>query len=145
MLRRLHLLIGLLGVLFFLITGQLMRHHAPPVPSLPPDLRMMYISRHIYLLAAALLNLVLGLYLTLRPTGWRRALQQFGSLLFLLSPILSSLAFFAEPALGLAGRSWRSYFALLGLFGGALAHLLGAYPQRAERTSGQANGQIKNS
>ena len=48
--RRVHLIFGLLGVVTFLITGQLMKHHNPPVRMLTPEVRMMYVSRHIYLL-----------------------------------------------------------------------------------------------
>ena len=46
----------------FLLTGQAMKHHNPPVHSLAPEVRMMYVSRHIYLLGAALLNVALGIY-----------------------------------------------------------------------------------
>ncbi len=82
--RRIHLAIGLLGVIAFLITGQVMKHHSPKMQVLPTDVRLMYVSRHIYLLGAALVNLVLGLYLQTQPPGWRRVLQQSGSLLILL-------------------------------------------------------------
>ena len=48
--RRVHLILGLLGVVTFLITGQFMKHHNPPVRMLAPEVRMMYVSRHIYVL-----------------------------------------------------------------------------------------------
>jgi hypothetical protein len=51
-------------------------------------------------------------------------MQQIGSLLILLSPLLLALAFLTEPELGLAGRSWRSYFGMIGLFIGVMAHLV---------------------
>ena len=60
---RVRLTVGLLGVIAFLITGQVMGHHIPKMQLLTPDVRMMYVSRHIYLLGAALVNLTLGLYL----------------------------------------------------------------------------------
>src|SRR5712692_2113239 len=120
--RRVHLIVGLLGVVTFLITGQLMKHHSPPGRALAPDVHMMYVSRHIYLLGAALVNLVLGLYLQVNPLGWRRVLQQIGCLLILLSAISLLLAFVAEPALGIAGRSWRSSFGLISLFAGVMTH-----------------------
>jgi hypothetical protein len=34
------------------------------------------------------------------------------------------MAFLSEPVLGIAGRSWRSYFGLLGLFAGVMAHIV---------------------
>ena len=79
---------------------------------LTPDVRMMYVSRHIYLLEAALVNLTLGRYLQLQSPGWRRLLQQIGSPLILFSAVSLLLAFIAEPTLGIAGRSWRSSFGL---------------------------------
>ncbi len=59
--RHIHLIVGLLSVAAFLLTGQVMGHHVPNMQSLPPEVRMMYVSRHIYLLGAALVNLALGL------------------------------------------------------------------------------------
>lgn len=122
--RRIHLIIGLLGVIAFLLTGQVMKHHHPRMDELSPDVRMMYVSRHIYLLEASLVNVVLGLYIRLHRHGWRRVLQQVGSVVILLSPLLSLVAFVAEPALGLAGRGWRSYFGLIGLFAGVMTHIV---------------------
>jgi len=119
-----HLIIGLLGVIAFLLTGQLMRHHHPRMEELSAEVRMMYVSRHIYLLGASLVNVVLGLYLQVHPQGWRRVLQQIGSVVILLSPLSLLIAFFAEPAFGLAGRSWRSYFGLIGLFTGVMTHIV---------------------
>ena len=62
--RRIHFIIGALGVLAFLLTGQAMKHHVPNIHTLSAEVQMMYLSRHIYLLGAALVNLVLGLYLS---------------------------------------------------------------------------------
>jgi hypothetical protein len=125
--RRIHLIVGLVGVLTFLLTGQAMSHHHPAMTALPPDIRMMYVSRHLYLLGAALVNLALGLYLQLRSAGWRRFLQHLGSLLIVLSPILLLLAFLAEPERGLVGRGWRSQFGLFTLFGGVLFHWIATF------------------
>lgn len=122
--RRIHLIFGVLGVVAFLLTGQLMKHHTPPMQLLTLEVRMMYVSRHIYLLGAALVNLVLGIYLREQPSGWRRILQWAGSLLILLSVVSLLMAFISEPSLGMAGRSFRSYFGLIGLFAGVMTHLV---------------------
>ena len=122
--RRAHLLVGLLGVVAFVITGQVMAHHVPNMDALPGDVRMMFISRHIYLLGAALVNLVMGLYLKVYAPSWRWTLQQVGSLLILLSAASLLAAFIVEPALGMAGRGWRTYFGLIALFAGVMAHLV---------------------
>ena len=118
--RRVHLIVGILGVIAFVLTGQVMKHHHPPVKQLAPEVRMMYVSRHIYLLGASLVNVTLGLYLHVRPEAWRRILQWTGSLLILFAPIVLTLAFVAEPAMGLAGRGRRSYYGMIGLFFGVM-------------------------
>lgn len=128
--RRAHFTVGLLGVIAFVTTGQVMGHHHPRMQSLTADVRMMYVSRHIYLLGAALVNLVLGLYLNLHAPGWRRVMQQIGSLLILLSAASLLLAFMAEPALGMAGRSWRSYFGLIALFAGVMTHTVASIARK---------------
>ena len=74
MLRRVHLIIGIAAIVAFLLSGQQLGHHHPTMEQLPPELRMMYVSRHIYLLAGALVNTVLGLYLQLQTPRWRRVL-----------------------------------------------------------------------
>jgi hypothetical protein len=123
-LRRAHLIVGVFGVIAFVITGQVMARHIPDVHSLSAEVQMMYVSRHIYLLGAALVNLVLGLYLELKPPGWRRILQEIGSLLMILSAVALLMAFITEPALGMAGRSWRSFSGLIALFAGVMTHLV---------------------
>ena len=120
--RRLHLLIGIVGVIAFVLTGQVMKHHDPPMVSLSHEVRLMFVSRHIYLMGAAVVNLVLGLYLRIQPSGWRRALQHIGSILILLSAVLLLVAFFKEPSLGALGRSWLSLVGPVALFFGVMLH-----------------------
>lgn len=86
--RRLHFGVGALGVVAFLLTGQYMDRwlgHLAGMADLP---RMLYRSAHIYLLFAALLNLLLGLYAEDHPRGWRRGLARFGSGLILIAPVM---------------------------------------------------------
>jgi hypothetical protein len=61
------------------------------------------------------------------PPGWRRILQQTGSLLILFSAVSLLLAFFAEPEFGFAGRGWRSHSGMIGLFAGVMAHLVASF------------------
>src|SRR5215469_13028826 len=103
MLRRVHLVVGIAAVVAFLLSGQLLGHHHHTMEQLPGEVRMMYVSRHIYLLAGALVNAVVGLYLHLLPSGWRRLLQVIGSIFILISVLLLSMAFLTEPPHGMAG------------------------------------------
>jgi hypothetical protein len=130
LIRRAHLIVVVLGVIAFVITGQVMARHVPDVHTLSAEVRLMYVSRHIYLLGAALVNLVLGLYLQLNPRGWRRMLQQIGSVLIFLSVVSLLMAFTAEPSLGIAGRSWRSFFGVIALFAGVVAHFAGTITRK---------------
>jgi len=133
--RRIHLLIGLATTIAFVLTGQVMSHHHPKVAQLPAEFRLMYVSRHIYLLGAALVNTAFGLYLRMQPAGWRRFLQQAGSLLILTSQLILLLAFFAEPEFGISGRGWRSYFGMITLFIGVMMHVVASVGSRGIDTT----------
>src|SRR5829696_8592786 len=95
--RRLHLWIGLTGMVAFILTGQYMDRwlgHLAGVADLP---RMLYRSAHIYLLLGSLLNLVLGLYQVEAGDGWRRWVGRGGSILLAIAPVLFLTAFAREP------------------------------------------------
>jgi hypothetical protein len=120
--RRLHLVIGICAVVAFLITGQFMRHHSPPMATMSDSARLMYRSRHIYILAAGLLNLVLGVHFQRHREGWRRTVQAAGSILLLASPALLILAFTVEPGRGFHEETPWSHAGLYALFAGSMAH-----------------------
>ena len=95
--RRLHLWIGRVGLVAFILTGQYMDRwlgHLAGVADLP---RMLYRSAHIYLLLGSLLNMVLGLYQVEAEDGWRRWLSRAGSMLIAIAPVLFLIAFTREP------------------------------------------------
>ena len=96
--RRFHFYFGIAVVIVFLLTGQYMEYvHNRTLPDGP---RLLYRSRHIYLLFSGLINLSIGTYLTYRPAGWRRAIQVIGSILLTIGPGLLLIGFFREPARG---------------------------------------------
>ena len=102
---------------------------------LPDGMRMLYRSRHIYLLLAGLLNLVIGIYFNQWRPGWRRKLQIVGSLLVVLAPCLLLAGFFYEPNKG----PEQTILAPLGIFAvalGTLCHLISSL----RPTQGSANG-----
>jgi len=130
-LARSHLLVGAVTLVAFLISGAYMRGHDPPLAVLEPGPHLMFTSRHIYILAAALMNLVLGAYL--RPTATRaaRAVQWAGSLLLLLAAGLLLAAFVVEPVAG-RYRTPVSAYGLYSLFAGSLLHVGAALRTRAK-------------
>ncbi len=124
--RRLHLAVAIITVIGFLITGQFMRHHTPPMAALTAAGRLMYRSRHIYILSAGLVNLMLGVYFQPRAKGWRRGVQTAGSALLMAAPVLLMLAFKIETGQGFYEAGWWSHAGLYALFGGSMLHLIGA-------------------
>jgi hypothetical protein len=95
--KRLHLVVGVATILAFLLTGQYMDYLHVRTGVLGETARVMFRSRHIYLLLAGLVNLGLGSYYSQRGRGWRRGLQLLGSWLVALAPALMLAAFFTEP------------------------------------------------
>ena len=91
-----HLIIGIVVFIVFVITGRLMGADFPDKDAIPPDLRLLMRSRHIYILFSALIHLALGLYVQIRPQTWRRILQYSGSIVLIASSSLLIWAFFAE-------------------------------------------------
>ena len=130
--RKLHFGVGVTGVVIFLATGQVMERHTPPPGALGESARLLYRSRHIYILGSALVNLMVGLNSLPHSTPWRVRAQAFGSVLLMASPAALTTAFFQETQAGFQREMWWSSAGLYLLFGGALSHLLtGGSPKPA--------------
>ncbi|TAH36947.1 MAG: hypothetical protein EYC70_08160 [Planctomycetota bacterium] len=127
---RWHLLVGGTTLVIFLATGAYMRLREPAVSTLEPGMRLMFISRHIYILAAALLHLVLGTYVRPAATRRARAIQAVGSLLLVVASALLIAAFVVEPVAG-RSRTLVSSCGLYALFAGTLLHASTALRRRS--------------
>lgn len=134
------MLAGVVATLAFLTTGQLMRHHTPPLIGLTADARLMFRSRHIYILASALVNLMLGLYLQ-PQTAWRGLARNVGSVFVLISPLFLLAAFATEPARGFRQEMWLSSAGLYVLFAGSMLHLASAGGQTAAESKALTQSQ----
>lgn len=133
-LRMSHLAVGVIAVVAFLITGQVMGRHEPPVGDMEWAERLLFRSRHIYLLGAGLVNLALGVNYRLPDGAARRGAAIAGSLLALASALLLFFAFFAEP---MAGR-WPGALSMLGLqamFAGVLLYAAASLLRRRKGTA----------
>jgi hypothetical protein len=135
--RGFHLVAGTIAVIAFLITGQFMRHHQPPMETLDDSVRLMFRSRHIYILAAGLVNLILGLYLQPQASIWRRTVQLAGSVLLLGSLVPLILAFVLEPQRGFQPHMRWSAAGLYALFGGSMAHFVSAIGNPRKERAGK--------
>lgn len=122
LMRRLHLVVGLLTVIAFLASGAYMMFVAH-LDSLAPGPHLMYISRHIYILGPALVHLVLSVYV--RPVSRPRVprLQWAGTTFLVVSSILLVLAFVVEPMAG-RGRTVVSALGIFTLWAGSILHVI---------------------
>jgi len=122
-----HVVFGLLVVVTFVLTGQYMDRLHEHLRGMADGQRMLYRSRHIYILLAGLLNLGLGTYLQLRPARWQRVLQLLGSVLIVAATCMLVAAFFREPPLADLQHTPLSYYGLHAILAGTLLHLLSGF------------------
>jgi len=134
--KRFHLIFGLLALLAFLLTGKYMDYYLGHLHGMPDGPRMLYRTRHIFILLAALLNLGIGTYFRPRALGERRIMQLVGSVFIVLATLLFVVGFFHEPKLtGL--YTPLSHWGMYAILAGTFLHLLSGLGPRgaiSERT-----------
>jgi hypothetical protein len=106
-----------------------MRLLETPVRALEPGMHVMFTSRHIYILAAALVNLVLGAHVRRAQAPGARLAQWVGSLLLVVAAGMLMVAFVVEPMAG-RYRTPVSSYGLYSLFAGSLLHVTAALWKR---------------
>ncbi|MCI0596750.1 MAG: hypothetical protein L0Z48_09470 [candidate division Zixibacteria bacterium] len=134
-LKFVHLIVGGLTVITFLLTGLYMRKNFPEIYSDNQAMRMMFRGSHIYILLVGLLNIGLGSYLTLSSENWKKVLQHIGSILVLAATGMFIYAFFHEPFLSGIHRP-VTFKAVIMLLLGMVAHLTGSIKGSDERLAG---------
>lgn len=90
--------------------------------------RMMFRSRHIFILLAGLINLGVGVYFVYWRERWRKRLQMTGSILLIIAPLMLTVAFFYEPTLKGLQRP-LTLPALVALIVGVFFHLFSGVRQ----------------
>jgi len=121
--RWIHLAVGILGIAAFLATGLYMDRWHGHLRGYDDTVRMLYRSTHIYLLMAAVINVMAGLYLRPADSRVRQVLQAIGSVALLAGPPLFLAGFCTEPYLADLARPWSRIAIYLAL-AGAVFHLL---------------------
>ena len=121
-LKHLHLIFGILTVVFFLWTGQYLKQGFPELYGDDAFVRSQYRANHIYILLAGLIHIALSLNLSLDSIRWKRGLQQLGSALIFLATFLLGFAFFEESAAPTDERAITQKCMFL-LLGGTLVHV----------------------
>jgi len=134
--KRFHIIFGLIVVVVFLLTGQYMDRYHQHLMYMADGPRMLYRTRHIFILMSGLLHLGIGSYFKYRLQTWRRVLQILGSLLITIAPVLFTVAFFREPNM----QHLETPLSLVGMIliaVGALLHLVSGIKEDRSRSSGQ--------
>ena len=95
-LRKIHLSVGWLCVLAFVLTGQYMNRVIHPLMEASDRYRFSIRGNHVYVLLLGLLHLCLGAYLQTSVEPGRQRWQQWGSAALCLAVVLVLAAFFWE-------------------------------------------------
>jgi hypothetical protein len=101
-------------------------NHMVGVPEAP---RLLYRTRHIFILFSGLLNLVIGVYFTYRKENWRRTIQLVGSLFIFAASFLFVIGFFYEPNLSNL-RTPLSHDGAYLIAAGAVLHVISGVKSR---------------
>jgi len=132
--KKVHLIFGLFVVLAFLLTGLYMDKYYNHMVGVADAPRLLYRTRHIFILLAGLLNLAIGAYFTYRIQPWRRIMQVLGSLLMFVASFLYLLAFFYEPKLSNL-HTPLSHWGTYTIAAGAVLHVVSGARQKEQEAA----------
>ena len=129
--KRFHLIFGLLAVIVFLLTGKYMDLYLEHLEGMPDGPRMLYRTRHIFILLAGLLNLGIGTYFRPRALKERLIMQVLGSGFIVLATLLFFVGFVYEPKLANLHTPY-SHWGMYAILAGTVLHLLSGLGPRGE-------------
>ena len=112
-LARAHLIIGAVGMLVFVLTGQHMSILHDGLVSMEEGRRMLKRTAHIIIMLTSLLNICIGAYAQTSNSGWLRCVV---SAVILVAPILMTLEYFFG-AEDINIRRPFAFYSLILLFG----------------------------
>lgn len=127
-LKRFHLIFGIIVVVVFVLTGQYMHRFYNHLSGMPDGPRMLFRTRHIYILFAGLLNLGIGAYFYYWQERWQKVLQLLGSVLIAVASVLFIAAFFYDTKLDNL-QAPLSRWAIFTIVGGIVFHALSGIRQ----------------
>ena len=124
MLGKIHLFLGILIVIIFLLTGQYMHHNFNHLKEMELMSRALFRAGHLYILLFGLINASLGAHLKLSNTKWIKTVQQIGSAIIFLASFLVIYGFFTELPTNHIERSITRYSLYLILTGVSIHGLI---------------------
>jgi hypothetical protein len=122
--RRFHAVLGFVLVAAFLLTGQYMDRIHAHLAGMADGPRLLYRSRHIYVLMSALVNVALATYLVPSPSRLASRVQLAGSTVVAAASMAMVVAFFYDAPHATLEHlgSWWSRGAIYALVAGVLMH-----------------------
>ena len=123
--RKTHLVLGFVGFIIFVLTGQYMHHNFNHLANMELGERALFRAGHIYILLISLVNIILGTYLKLAKSGFVRLLQIIGSSFIFSAFVLIIYSFFAELPTSTIERP-LTRFSIYLILAGTLFHSLKA-------------------
>ena len=133
LMKRFHLVFGVSMFAVFLLTGQYMDKVHNHLEGVEDGVRLLYRTRHIFILMASLIHIGFGLYYETRIEQWRRRIQSAGSSLLTVGTLLLVIAFMNEPKnrnLETPYTHWGMYLILFGV----TLHWLSGLKQRKNKS-----------
>ena len=127
--KKFHAVFGLVIVIVFLLTGQYMDKYLQHLHGMLDGPRLLYRTRHIFILLAGLLHIAIGTYFTFQSTQTRRIVQLLGSVLIVVATVLFVVAFFYEPKLADLKTPF-SHWGMYTIFAGTFLHLLSSLSEK---------------
>lgn len=118
LLKPLHLLVGLFGLIAFVLTGQYMAMFLNGLAEMSDGPRLLYRTSHLYLMWSSLVNLLVGFYFVAAANKSARIGQIVASIMLLAGPPLILTGFFVESPANDLERvfcGWANYLALAGV------------------------------
>jgi hypothetical protein len=112
-----HLLVGIFGIVVFVLTGQYMSIFLRGMSELPDGPRLLYRTSHLYLMWSSLVNLLVGIYFVAATARNARIMQLIASALLFAGPPLIIAGFFLESPANNLSRPFcdaANYLAIAG-------------------------------
>src|SRR5689334_18595932 len=121
-LKGIHVIVGIAGVIVFVLTGQYMAIFLGGLMDMADGPRLMYRTSHLYLMWSSLMNLTVGSYFLIAPSRGARIVQVISSVALLAGPPMLLGAFLFESRTLNLNRPLSDFANYLAL-GGAILHV----------------------
>lgn len=131
--KPLHLTVGLLGLVAFVLTGQYMAMFLNGLMDMADGPRLLYRTSHLYLMWSSLVNLLAGFYFAAAAGKGARIGQIVASVMLLAGPPLILTGFFVESPANDLERLFcglANHLALIGV----IIHIAASVRARSEGT-----------